>query len=462
MSKGNILIVEDDNDHLLMIRKVLQEKVNVKNYYNIDAVDSASEAINYLNKSRVDLIILDLNLKDTDNLKGGFDVLEKVNKCYPRTSVIVFTGHGSVEICKQAFLNNANEFLEKPRIEPMTERYIEVVLIPRILSLLNTSEAVRWDQQKKLLKEYSEDLFISDVLVPLLTRMGFQDVKKNNFHGMGELGKDIKPFFSIDLFGERIYYAAQVKAGDIDSTAGSQNSINKLIEQIEKILIAKFYDPMGNINRKVDKALGIISGDFKGESLKIIQDKFEGRSDVSFMTGENILHLLNRYRISNLLLPASVFKIQLLEEIETDNNIFLSLGIEGTPSKIQVLQEVSNLLLRKNIVSSKDDILGPLLQREMLGSTGVGHGFASPHIYFNPSKKVFLICISEQGVDWDSLDGRRCNIICFSLCNDRDIQLKIQGFMSRYFKTGDSYKDLFVKKNREEIFNKIEDLHKKE
>ena len=53
-----------------------------------------------------------------------------------------------------------------------------------------------------------------------------------------------------------------------------------------------------------------------------------------------------------------------------------------------------------------DDIIAAIMKREELGSTGIGRGVAVPHTK-HPSvqKLVGTVGVSEEGVDFDSLDG---------------------------------------------------------
>lgn len=465
MAYGQILVVEDDKKHQRMVCETLEESLTVHKLklYNIKSVDTSAEAIDYLKNNKVDLLILDLNLKDRKNVEGGFKVLEVISNYFPKTAVIVFTGHGSIELCQEAIRYNANAFLEKPKLDPLTKAYIKEKLMPEVFKLLNTLDATQWHKQKSILRELKEDNFIDKILIPLLVRMGFQNIEKTSFHGFGELGKDIKPFCMVGPFGERNYYAAQVKSGDIDSSAGSKNSVNKLIEQIEKIVFVKFIDPIENVKRSIDKALVIISGDFKGESLRIIQDKFEGRSNIILINGDRLLNLINRYQISNLLFPVTQhFRLEILEYRDTPKNIFIFSKVEGRPSKIQLMEKISDLLVEKGIVSTRKDVLNSLFQRELLGSTGVGQGRALPHITLKHPKIILIICVASDGIDWESLDGRDSYFIYFVFANKKKIrsEMNIMGFLSKYIKAEIKNKislnDYYNKEKYKDIFKEVE------
>jgi PTS system nitrogen regulatory IIA component len=75
--------------------------------------------------------------------------------------------------------------------------------------------------------------------------------------------------------------------------------------------------------------------------------------------------------------------------------------------KPSILKELSSVLVKPCQVTSVEELLPVLLEREKLGSTGIGEGIAIPH---GRLKKLrgFFICFgrSLKGVDFDSIDGK--------------------------------------------------------
>jgi len=84
--------------------------------------------------------------------------------------------------------------------------------------------------------------------------------------------------------------------------------------------------------------------------------------------------------------------------------------LQGT-DKPSILKELSGLLVKACQVTSVEELLQVLLEREKLGSTGIGEGIAIPH---GRLKKLrdFFICFgrSLKGVDFDSIDGKPTQI----------------------------------------------------
>jgi len=80
-------------------------------------------------------------------------------------------------------------------------------------------------------------------------------------------------------------------------------------------------------------------------------------------------------------------------------------------SKKQTLQELANYAA-KIIPHEKHEILDVLLERERLGTTGVGHGVAIPHGKFSGLDRPYgLFARLDQPVDFDSLDDQPVDLI---------------------------------------------------
>ncbi|MBI4323598.1 MAG: PTS sugar transporter subunit IIA [Candidatus Omnitrophica bacterium] len=82
-------------------------------------------------------------------------------------------------------------------------------------------------------------------------------------------------------------------------------------------------------------------------------------------------------------------------------------------SKDDVIRELVGLLVTTGLLKEKDvpKIVRILLDREALGSTGIGQGVAIPHGKADcVSRLVGAIGISAHGLNFDSLDGEATHI----------------------------------------------------
>jgi PTS system nitrogen regulatory IIA component len=95
-------------------------------------------------------------------------------------------------------------------------------------------------------------------------------------------------------------------------------------------------------------------------------------------------------------------------DLVAPNAIIPALKVNG---KKQALQEIAN---RAATLTGQSDraILEILLQREKLGSTGVGNGVAIPHGKLPKLNNVFgLFARLERAVDFEALDGQPVDLV---------------------------------------------------
>lgn len=80
-------------------------------------------------------------------------------------------------------------------------------------------------------------------------------------------------------------------------------------------------------------------------------------------------------------------------------------------NKKQVLQEIAARVAR---VSDLDEraVFEGFSQRERLGSTGVGHGIAIPHVFMDGVSRSFgVFARLERPIDFESTDGQPVDLI---------------------------------------------------
>jgi len=100
-----------------------------------------------------------------------------------------------------------------------------------------------------------------------------------------------------------------------------------------------------------------------------------------------------------------------LSEFVVSDAILPELKAENKEHAIRLM--VASLKDAGTITSDdEDNIVAAILKREELGSTGIGNGVAVPHTK-HPSveKLIATVAISQDGVDFASLDGENVNIL---------------------------------------------------
>ncbi len=82
--------------------------------------------------------------------------------------------------------------------------------------------------------------------------------------------------------------------------------------------------------------------------------------------------------------------------------------------KEQVIRSMATALLESGKIAKDEheSIIEAILKREELGSTGIGRGVAVPHTkHPSVSELVGTVAVSEEGVDFDSLDGEKVHLL---------------------------------------------------
>ena len=106
-----------------------------------------------------------------------------------------------------------------------------------------------------------------------------------------------------------------------------------------------------------------------------------------------------------------------------------------------------------------DDVVRILVERELLGSTGIGDGVAIPHgkLQSNESKPLLVFGRSRQGVEFNSLDGRRAHLFFLLLASEADVgsHLRILARISRIMKDPAVRRELLAAGSAREIHEVI-------
>jgi len=125
-----------------------------------------------------------------------------------------------------------------------------------------------------------------------------------------------------------------------------------------------------------------------------------------------------------------------------------------------VLEELAQIITQQEPSLSKGSLLQALLERERLGSTGIGDGIALPH---GKLKELDHLCISfgrsAKGLDFDSIDEKPVYVFFLLLApeNSAGVHLKALAKISRILKDGNFRRRLMGAQSGQEIYEMIID-----
>ena len=116
-----ILVIDDNPDIRSLVSNILIEQ-----NYEVRTAANYDQAIFEINKKLPDLAIIDIKLDKTD--KDGIDLLKLVTKKNKLTTVIMISGHATVQIAVEATRLGAYEFIEKPFTKEKILNYVNRAL----------------------------------------------------------------------------------------------------------------------------------------------------------------------------------------------------------------------------------------------------------------------------------------------------------------------------------------------
>jgi PTS system nitrogen regulatory IIA component len=124
-----------------------------------------------------------------------------------------------------------------------------------------------------------------------------------------------------------------------------------------------------------------------------------------------------------------------------------------------VIEEMS-LPVSQSTDAGFEDIVRVLMDREHLGSTGIGGGIGIPHGKLKQLDDLFVgFGLSKKGVDFDSLDGRPTHIFFLLLTpeNSTGQHLKLLALISKILKNEPFKEKLLQANDSNEIYRIIEE-----
>jgi len=115
---------------------------------------------------------------------------------------------------------------------------------------------------------------------------------------------------------------------------------------------------------------------------------------------------------------------------------FINLKLKSSEKKKAIAELVEFVALSKKL-KSKKAFLDAIVEREELGSTGIGNGVAIPHAKTKVAKDFILaFARKDEGIDFGALDGEK-TFLFFILASPKEevgMHLKILAEISRIVK----------------------------
>jgi len=155
-----VLIVEDNPDHVLLERSVVEDMDIIS---SIDAVSSADDALKALKQKKYDVMLIDFDLPGMD----GLSLIKRLKRKKMNMVIIMLTGLGNAKVAVEAMKAGAYDYITKESgylkfipatIETALEKYELLCKLEKAETELKNSET-----KLRALIEYSPDaVFMKD------------------------------------------------------------------------------------------------------------------------------------------------------------------------------------------------------------------------------------------------------------------------------------------------------------
>lgn len=145
----------------------------------------------------------------------------------------------------------------------------------------------------------------------------------------------------------------------------------------------------------------------------------------------------------------------LLSEIFKPENVKINLESED---KDELFEEIVNFVVDIEHFDNRDEILENLWIRERKMTTGIAPNIAIPHTNIkNLEKTVGILGISQEGIEYDSLDGQPVHVVMLLLgnANNPTEHLKVLKNIATMLNNPDFYAQLMRCKSPAEITETI-------
>jgi fructose-specific phosphotransferase system IIA component len=140
----------------------------------------------------------------------------------------------------------------------------------------------------------------------------------------------------------------------------------------------------------------------------------------------------------------------------------IELNIKSKTKK-EVIEELVEMLAQKGLIIDKKVTIESLMEREELGSTGVGQGIAIPHSKTKGVKElVAAFGVSKAGVNFEALDGEPVYIFFLLLAPDgaAGLMLKALARVSNFLKNKYYRRKIMEAADKTSVIQTIEEEEK--
>lgn len=167
MPKPKILIVDDEE----FFRRLFSEILAEGDLYEIDTVNSGKQALDYLTRKQVDVILTDMVMPEI----CGLELIRRTRSLEPTPDIILATSNATVESAIQSLKSGARDYLLKPCNPEQLRHTIRTCLEQRRLIAENSllqSQVRLYQKGQHLSGQLNVEALFQESLNTLLSELG--------------------------------------------------------------------------------------------------------------------------------------------------------------------------------------------------------------------------------------------------------------------------------------------------
>ncbi len=124
--------------------------------------------------------------------------------------------------------------------------------------------------------------------------------------------------------------------------------------------------------------------------------------------------------------------------------------------KKSCLMDMAEFLFEKGVISSLDNFLEILMERENIMSTGIGRGVAIPHGRSNSVNELkILTFVLKNELEFDSIDDEPVRIVFMIAVPDnmKQVYMKVLSQISNFCQKKENLENIFTCSNEQEVYS---------
>ncbi|MBP6063679.1 MAG: PTS sugar transporter subunit IIA [Fusobacteriaceae bacterium] len=155
-------------------------------------------------------------------------------------------------------------------------------------------------------------------------------------------------------------------------------------------------------------------------------------------------------------------KTKIKEIVEAYSNEKLFIIVDEKMTKEDLLKKmVHNIKENTDSIAEENNFLANMLERENIGSTGIGMGVALPHARFDGVKNIVLsMALVPQGVEFETPDGETVKlVIMIGAPKEQGKQyLSLIAAIARVFRNNEYREKVISSKSVAEMIKNVEEF----